>query len=344
MQYQKQSENPYTNFRFNNRDVALYSIFLLAGILLIYNQITTGSLSSYGGVYIPIFFIGLILVIAAWVSGGRFGNVVFFGVMQDERRDKWVNLGKIAISIGGGIILGILSISTLLGVPTFSVFSQNVTLPINSSVFAIAAGLTSTALSLIFIIGLLAPLVEDTVFQGVLVPTFSKLLGAPNQLPLIMIFGGLIFVFLFNQTAAGYIVGGILMAAGLIIIPSQKLKETIAYKDLDRFIIAAVLVAFIFASFHTNAYKVENASLTNAFIFFLVAATYNYWRKDITGGLALHTINNSVVVATLLHTPLYVAAFVSGSLIGLVLLAFYFGKYIKITGLSFGRGVSSVVA
>lgn len=277
----------------------IFSIFLLIGLIFVFNFIQSTSVKSYGDIYVPIFVIALILGIIAVTSNSNIPNLVIYGKIRNEK--------SLYTHIAIGVAYGAILISSLYTTFTlFSFLSIPVPLSFTSSILQQLNLTNPTILSVlpfIFIIGFVTVEAEEMLFSSILVPTFSSAIGYGSFLiPLFLIAAGL-FLFVYQIL----ILAIIFTLAFLAVYFFPSLRRSLVTNFSARVIVSILIVAFVFSLYHIYAYG-NNPNFTSILIsassYFVIANVINWRLQSAIASRVAHSINNSFQIASIYSLPL----------------------------------------
>jgi membrane protease YdiL (CAAX protease family) len=291
-------------------------------LLLIYNFISNIKVSSsYGAIYTPIVAFTLILGFAAILSKGKLSNFVFYGNIKNRKQ----LLTEIALAAGVGLIwVAVVVFNPFAGLG-FSIVSP---LPFSIAATSIAA------LSAVFVVGVIGPLIEETFVQSALIPTIASKLSNPGLLAFIGILGGVYFLFVTQV----YALALVFFALVFVYLFSTLARKSLFKSSIEKFVVATLFGCVIFAAFHVYAYgNAPNpvSMMLSAGLFAGLMAIYNHTRQNTVGSPIIHSMNNTALAA--------VAAGLSLGVVGLVVAVMALIMFAGYEFSNVGRASASVI-
>lgn len=268
----------------NRRSDSIYIIFgLILFLLIIFNFISNINITSasYGAIYTPIIIFFLIIAFVAILSKGKLTNLVIYGSINN-RKQLYI---EIALAGAVGLIWVLAVVYNPFAGLGFSIVSP---LP-----FAIS-GTALAALPTIAIVGIIGPDIEENFIQASLIPTIATKLSDPGVLAFLGLLGGIYFTFI-NQI---YILAIGFFALGFIFLFSKFARKILIKSSIGKHVLAIILGAVIFASFHIYAYGTAPnvlALMTSAGLFAVLMGIYNWQRQNTVGSRLIHSMNNTTL-------------------------------------------------
>ena len=307
---------------FNSKDYAYIAVVIFISFLLTFNLITSSLTQSWGNIYQNIFYLTLIIIslaslgklvskhVSSRVKKFSLTDLADFNIFGRE-----INLKRLSLIIATGIAFGtLLAFSHTI----ISFLSIGYVLPATASI-TVAGGLA--IISTLFVVQIIAAVLEELFRAGALVPTFTKWIKYFN-ISAMLVFSGLIFALL----AQLYAFGIIIIALGILfwIIPPLRKLVFSRYWHVR---IAAILIAdTIFAAYHAYAYSTltnVQSALIGVFLFAFIIDIVNYKLFDSTMfGVFAHSSFNGFLYAILFAIPFVYPIFLETSLIIIVLMVF----------------------
>ncbi len=309
-------------FKNNPKDlIYIISFFILLAPVFIFNFIQSGSTRSFGSIYLPIFLFTFIILLIAYVSGGKITNEVIFG--------KIITKKQLYLSLLVGLGVGLILIS--------NIFITNTSLSFLSMFrpalpYAIS---TTTGLSLfgLIIVGFIAPEIEESFRASALVPTFTKV-----KMPILFIFTGVLLLAIPQLIFLSLILISLAIIFGFSKLFLRKEINNMFSKHLVSIFISAIL----FGLLHIYAYGSTTDPMTlmlSAMGFAILVDIINWFMQNAIASRITHSITNSILycfmasisytlgfAVVLLYMIIIILVFNKGSFIGTNLSSLNFKK------------------
>lgn len=214
--------------------------FLVAPIIahIINNAIIVSTVNFELDIIYPIILIGILVF-------------MFYRMFSSDSRTKKTLLIAIGAGVGFGLLLASQSFIRSLGVPTL---------------YAVG-----TVAYTVFLLGVMAAVVEEIVFRGILFPLFYRSAVHEQALSALLLGAGAVIVFMSDIQLLGWI----LIALGIVEFINGS-RQLIGKSKAARFLVANVASSAIFAAFHVKVMQDPNL-LMSAFIFGFITCSMVYW-------------------------------------------------------------------
>jgi membrane protease YdiL (CAAX protease family) len=214
--------------------------FLIAPIMahIFNNTIIVASVDLELDIIYPLILVGILAL-------------AFYKIFEKTMK-RGTLLMSIGIGVGFGFFLSSQALTGALGVPVL---------------YALEFKVAST----VFLLGVMAAIVEEVIFRGILFPMLYRAAKHEQALGALLFGSGAIIIFMSDIQWLGWVI----IAIGIIEIING-MKQLVGKSDIARFIPATIATSAVFAIFHV---KVMNnpQMLMSAFIFSAVACGMVWW-------------------------------------------------------------------